>query len=75
MKPLFTHNCEVCIFLGTFNNHDLYFCNQVFGVPFTILARGSDEPADYKSGFSFAGCDEELREAYTRAKEKGLIKK
>jgi hypothetical protein len=61
----FNHDCDKCTPLGQYNDHDLYHCEQG-GMP-TIIARFSDEPADYKSGLVFKDVDPELQEAARRA--------
>ena len=72
MEPLFEPaGCPNCVFLGTYKNHDLYFCPQS-GRP-TVIARYSNEDGDYLSGMVFANSVDELREAKKRAIEKGLI--
>lgn len=71
-KPFFTHDCERCQFLGSFQNHDLYFCPGSFP---TVIARfGSDGP-DYVSGVSFALGNPYLNEALIRSVEKNLFTK
>jgi hypothetical protein len=47
--PRFVNICEQCIFLGQFEEYDLYFCDQN-GAGYTVLARWSDESQDYTSG-------------------------
>lgn len=43
--PRFEHDCQNCIFLGGYEEYDLYFCPQG-GLP-TIIARTSSEGGDY----------------------------
>lgn len=71
--PLFAHDCETCIFLGTFNGKDLYFHRSELET--TVLARDSSEPGDYSSGLEFAllGINPTLVEALARAKARGLM--
>ena len=72
-EPLFHHDgCEKCVFLGSHNEHDLYFCPQDGHWP-TVIARFGSEESDYKSGLHFASFDSELGEAKRRAIEKGLL--
>jgi hypothetical protein len=53
-KPNYQHDCDTCIFLGTYNNHDLYFCNPCGTyVSCTVIARYGNEPHEYKSGLKF----------------------
>lgn len=53
MKPRFDHDCSACIFLGQYQEYDLYFCPAE---P-TIIARYSSEGGDYGSGIVFALSD------------------
>jgi hypothetical protein len=53
-KPLFRHDCDKCVFLGTLNRKDLYVCpigDKQIG---TLVARASSVPSDYASGLQFA---------------------
>jgi hypothetical protein len=70
MKPKFKHDCERCTFLGNFKGFDLYFCPQTPNLP-TVLARFSNEGADYVSGIYSDIAP--LNEAKKRAKERGLL--
>jgi len=47
MKPRFQHDCDKCIFLGHFNEHDVYFCPKSNGG--SLLARYGDDGPDYAS--------------------------
>jgi hypothetical protein len=61
-EPLYIHDCDECVFLGTFEGNDLYRC----GMPVeTVIARRSSSGPDYSSGIEFAvyGDDKALREA------------
>jgi len=69
-SPKFKHDCEACTFLGTHNDHDLYYCGQT-SVP-TVIARYGHAGPDYKSGLVMADFDDELGEARDRAEKKGL---
>lgn len=42
--PLYIHDCEYCIYLGSYQNCDLYSCGE------SVVARKSSEPRDYDSG-------------------------
>ena len=66
----YIHDCQKCIFLGQFNEFDLYFCG---GTAYnTVIARYGDDGPDYLSGmFSI---DPNLEEAKKRARELGLLK-
>lgn len=53
MKPIFTHDCDSCTFLGSAviegKEFDLYHC----AYEPTVIARFSSEGADYASGLCF----------------------
>lgn len=70
--PLFTHDCNNCEFLGTFENHDLYFCD----IEQTVIARYGNDGPDYMSGMTFAHNGRNgipiLYEAKLRAINQGL---
>lgn len=68
---MFEHDCNKCISLGSFQDHDLYFCKQ--GSLPTVIARFGNNPEDYKSGLIFADIDPELSEAKKRAISRSLI--
>ncbi len=64
--PRYEHDCTACVFLGQYNEYDLYFCPHE---P-TLIARRSSEDGDYRSGIVFALCNEPpypLCEALRRA--------
>jgi hypothetical protein len=70
--PRFTHDCENCRFLGQHRAVDLYFCGNLRP---TVVARASDEGADYTSGMSFGyGLNANLTEARRRAQALGFVK-
>jgi hypothetical protein len=46
--PHFQHDCDDCVFIGHYADHDLYRCPQM-GMP-TIVARYGDDGAGYTSG-------------------------
>lgn len=78
--PKWEHDCDCCLFLGTFNNADLYFCPSDMGIP-TVIARLSSEPSDYASGEMIGRTESyptathrELRVAWLIAKDCGLVK-
>jgi len=61
-SPIHKHDCGSCLFLGTFERHDLYFCDKVIGGP-TLIARWGSEGPDYTSGVEFAvGAEKRCRE-------------
>ena len=71
MKPKFKHDCKNCQFLGTHEEHDLYYCH---GSMPTVIARWSDYGPDYSSGLSFVNYIPVLGEAAKRALDKGYLK-
>lgn len=71
MTPQFKHDCDQCRFLGTFNDHDLYFCSKGSGA--TVIARWSDNGPDYTSGLHSAAFVPELSVARYMATLKGLL--
>lgn len=72
-EPLFDHDCDRCIFLGTYNGYaDLYWCKQSIGDRPTLIARFSSEEADYISGIPFYKVFPELAKAYVLAEAQGL---
>lgn len=68
-KPVFKHDCYDCVFLGHYNDRDLYFCAD------TVIARYGDNRPDYSSGMGFARPDgnQSLYQAKLLAIDKGLI--
>lgn len=66
----YKHNCDKCVYLGTFNQFDLYYCNQEVLGP-TVVARYGNLPHEYLSGLTMT--DLPLLEAKKRAKERGLL--
>jgi len=50
---MFQHDCEKCIFLGTFDEHDIYICNWKFDHAPDYIARYSSDGPDYWSTTGF----------------------
>lgn len=73
MKPRYKHDCSQCIFLGYYQQYDLYFCRHTYYLIPTVIARFSSEPEDYTSGLGLAKHNPALKEALRLAKEKELI--
>lgn len=71
-QPQWEHDCDECVFLGTFDFHDLYYCAKGKLTP-AVVARFGDAIPDYRIGLPKTGTDIHLREAYFRAKQQGLI--
>jgi len=74
--PRYQHDCTSCIFLGQYNEFDLYFCGTQMVGGSTVIARFSDYGPDYQSGLIFGQqrIIPELTEAYDRAVARGLLK-
>jgi hypothetical protein len=69
-NPLFEHDCDRCVFLGNYEDGDLYYHS---GQLETVIYRyGSDGP-DYVSGIGGIFASKELGEAHKRAVELGLV--
>lgn len=49
-NPRYMHDCDQCLFLGTYDFYDLYYCDKE---P-TIICRFTNDPCDYSSGLVFA---------------------
>jgi hypothetical protein len=89
-KPVYSHNCDKCVFLGTWEwrevLYDMYTCKQgTLNLP-TVIARFSSEEKDYISGIEVARALETqlqrldeinhpLVEALHRAFARGLLTK
>jgi hypothetical protein len=70
-KPRYEHDCSVCLFLGTYNNMDLYWCGD--SVTPTVVARYGNKWYEYKSGLALADMYPELAEARKRAADRGCL--
>lgn len=72
MKPLYTHDCKECVYLGTIARRDLYYCGKWSP---TLVARCGSRYFQYRSGLRFgkSGLDYVLWIAYLIAKQKGYI--
>ena len=68
-QPKWEHDCEHCVFLGQYNQYDLYFHNR----PTTIIARFGNDGPEYHSGLHMANYYPELAVAKERAIERGLL--
>ena len=71
MEARFQHDCSKCVFLGQYNEFDLYVCPG--GGHSTVIARFGDDGPEYQSGMAFVGVLDELTEAARRAVAKGLL--
>lgn len=74
MSPKYTHDCDICTFLGTvYSNEghpiDLYV--HADGIETYIARYSSDEP-DYQSGKVFVGIDPYITTAHYLAQAKGI---
>lgn len=83
LRPHWDHNCEKCIYLGTYDGYDLYYCprgSPSMKIP-TVLARLGNKAENYISGMAVAEkipldnsfCMPALRVAYLIAKDLNLI--
>ena len=85
--PRFEHNCPNCVFLGQFNEFDLYFCRgrepeyhidlktgegMWVGLPTVISRYGNDGP-EYTSGLCFVNITPAIGEGVRRAIARGLL--
>ena len=49
-KPLYKHDCNDCIYLGSDETRDYYFCKKrSLSVEGSLIIRYSDKPSDYSS--------------------------
>jgi hypothetical protein len=74
--PQFMHGCTKCVFLGRYELHDLYFCENHKGAgasSFTLIARFDHDDGDCKTSPGEAASDRHLHEAYVRAKGRQLV--
>ena len=69
--PRYKHDCEDCIFLGHFEEYDLYYCPDDNPVLTTVIARYGDIGDQYMSGLS-SSCSP-LMEAKGRARKRGFV--
>lgn len=72
VEPRYTHDCNVCVFLGRCGSDDLYFCNGSSSYA-TVIARHSSDPADYISGMELIKFVPSLAIAHSLAVQSGLI--
>jgi hypothetical protein len=70
-NPKYKHDCDQCIYLGIYEDYDLYFCKQGGKSP-TVLARFGNAGPEYLSGLGMSYTPS-LQEAEKRAKDKGLL--
>jgi hypothetical protein len=64
--PVFKHTCEECIFLGRYQEHDLYICSSEANRKI-ISARYGNEGQEFLASFIEAGVRFQLAEAKRRA--------
>lgn len=75
-RKLYKHECKSCVYLGKFNNEDLYYYPIE---SFTFLARHGNGINDFTSGIIFAEAEKDdmnspLGEAYRRSIERNYFK-
>lgn len=69
-SPKFEHDCEACVFLGHYMDHDLYVHPTDSK---TVIARYGSK-GDYASGLCFAnGRHSPIRNLLTEAKERAQM--
>jgi len=66
--PRYVHDCDLCVFLGSYLGDDLYYCP---GREKTVVVRISSDGPDYISGAVFAPYNDAIREAVARAHAEG----
>lgn len=70
ISPFFTHDCVHCVYLGSYDGNDLYYCDA--GGEQTVIARYGNDPDENKSGIIFQSTDRHLTTAASRANLFGL---
>ena len=48
-KPIYKHDCEKCVFLGSAQEKDFYYCSKSLIGRDSLVIRLSDIPSDYLS--------------------------
>ena len=72
-KPLHTHDCDKCIFLGSDNENDYYYCHdEKHPVLSSLIARYGEEEK-YTSGLSFAMSSIPINNALKLAVEQNVL--
>lgn len=71
-QPRFKHDCDHCISLGHYRDHDLYICGDEYP---SVIGRFGDSPEEYQSGIGIWIREEQevLYEAVKRARKKGIL--
>lgn len=75
-KHRYSHDCNSCIFLGQYEEYDLYFCGKKGGktiMEATLIARSGSDGPDYISGLIFRNSIPAIGEAFVRACDAGLL--
>jgi len=49
----YQHDCNLCKFMGQYDEYDLYYCNSALGGE-TVIARWGNDGPDYHSGLALA---------------------
>lgn len=75
MKPVYQHDCDACVFLGTVLGdadypYDLYAC---VGPSNTVIARYGNYGWQYQSGIALAPHVPAINAALALAKWRGLV--
>lgn len=73
MNPRFTHDCDICTFLGQINGVDLYVCpDDGDSCSGTYLARYGGGLSEYTSGKHLVRTHPFIREAHRLATVQGI---
>jgi len=80
MKPVYTHDCDNCKYLGTDTIDgdvvDFYYCHDSEDTMFSsLIARYSSDGGDYSSGTDFCMSSPYLNKALQMAVEQNLLTK
>lgn len=73
VKPIHKHDCNHCIFLGSYANGDAYICKNGDEILSTLIYRRSSNGPDYSSGLEFAFSSVGLNKALSMADAQGHI--
>jgi hypothetical protein len=65
-KPEFEHDCDACLFLAHYQDHDLYVCGDQDRA--SLIARYSNDGPDYKSNDA-AMVTQLMAEGYIHSRE------
>jgi len=72
MKPIFKNGCKSCVYLGTFNENDLYWCESYDGF-IAQFAEYNEKSVKIKKLLDKPTCYYYLYIAYLIARDKGYV--